>query len=592
MNRLLTGKLWWVLIAVIFVTVVFVSSFIHYRIDLTAEKRFTLSSSTQTLLKNIDTTVTIKVFLTGDLPADYKKLSIATQDLLREFSDLSNNNIKVSFETPGSGLDDSAKAQLYDSLARMGVQFEQSEDVSESNTKQTNQLIIPSALVYYKNQVPYAIDLRSSRTIFKNYNVVNEEPQPDKEATRNAAEALLEFKFANAIDKLTRTYVPTVAYCVGNGEQTDLKVNDLGESLRNEYRLGVFDLKQGYPNPDQINALLIVKPIQPFTDEDKLKIDQYVMHGGKVMWFVDKLYAELDSLLRSHADFIAYDRNLNIDDILFKYGVRINGDLLQDLNCSKIPVVTGYNPDNSPRMQRIPWPYYPFLQATNNNPISKNLDRVLSVFPSSMDTVKAPGIRKTILLASDTNSRVLSSPAMVSLNSVRTDEDFNSMNRSHIPVAVLLEGKFTSLFANRLDAATQDSVARNLNAGAASGAAKKFERQSITDTKQIVVSDADIVTNAVSPTTGPLPMGELPFENYRFANREFFLNSLDYLVSNSGIFESRNKDFVLRLLDKKKVQEQRTEWQFINIVLPIVLIVLFGFVFQYVRKQKYAGSIK
>ncbi len=580
MNKRLSGKLWWVIIIALFAVVVFASSLVHYRIDLTAEKRFTLSPSTEKLLDSLDSPITIKVFLTGELPADYKKLSLATQDLLREFSDLSHHNIKVSFETPGEGLNDSLKAQLYDSLNRIGVAFERNEDISEADNKSTNQLIVPSALVYYEQKPPVAIDLRSSRTVFKNYNVINEEPQPDKEATRNAAEALLEFKFAGAIDKLTRTYVPAVAYCIGNGEPTDFTVNDLGESLRNEYRLAVFDLKKGYPNPNEINAMLIVKPTQSFTDEDKLKIDQYVMHGGKVLWFVDKLYAELDSLMRSRADFIAYDRNLNVDDILFKYGVRINGDLLQDLNCSKIPVVTGYNPDNSPRMQRIPWPYYPFLQSFNDNPISKNLDRVLSVFPSGLDTVKAAGITKTILLASDTNSRTLSTPALVSLSSIKSDEDFAAMNRSHVPVAVLLEGKFNSLFANRLDAATQDSVQR------ATG--KPFAKVATKPGKQIVVSDADIVTNAVSPTNGPLPMGELPFENYRFANREFFLNSVDYLVSNTGIFESRNKDFVLRLLDKKKVAEGRTKWQLINIALPIALVVLIGFTLQYVRKRRYA----
>ncbi|MBE7174587.1 MAG: gliding motility-associated ABC transporter substrate-binding protein GldG [Williamsia sp.] len=580
MNKWVTGKWWWIVIVVLFAMVVFLSSLLYYRIDLTAEKRFTLSPSTEKLLDSLSSPVNITVFLTGELPADYKKLSLATQDLLREFQDLSHHNVNVSFETPGEGLTDTAKAQLYDSLSRMGVQFERNEDISEADNKATNQLIIPSALVYYGQKPPIAIDLRSSRTVFKNYNVINEEPQPDKEATRNAAEALLEFKFASAIDKLTRTYVPAIAYCIGNGEPTDFTVNDLGESLRNEYRLAVFDLKKGYPNPAEVNALLIVKPTQSFTDEDKLKIDQYVMHGGKVLWFVDKLYAELDSLMRSRADFIAYDRNLNVDDILFKYGVRINGDLLQDLNCSKIPVVTGYNPDNSPRMQRIPWPYYPFLQSFTNNPISKNLDRVLSVFPSSLDTVKAAGIRKTILLASDTNSRTLSTPVLVSLSSIRTDEDFAAMNRSHVPVAVLLEGKFNSLFANRLDAATQDSVQR------ATG--KPFARSATAEGKQIVVSDADIVTNAVSQTSGPMPMGELPFENYRFANREFFLNSVDYLVSNSGIFESRNKDFVLRLLDKKKVAEGRTMWQLINIALPIALIIFIGFALQYVRKRRYA----
>lgn len=582
MNKWLAGKGWWVIIVALFAVIVFASSLVHDRIDLTAEKRFTLSPGTETLLEGLDSTVTVQVFLTGELPADYKKLSLATQDLLREFSDLSRHNVQVSFETPGEGLNDSLKGQLYDSLSRLGVVFDRNEDISEGDNKSVNQLIIPSALVSYGNRPPVAVDLRSSRTVFANFNVVNEEPQPDKEATRNAAEALLEFKFANAIDKLTRAYVPAIAYCVGNGEPTDFSVNDLGESLRNEYRLAVFDLKKGYPDPDEINALLIVKPTKAFTDEDKLKIDQYVMHGGKVLWFVDKLYAELDSLMRSRADFIAYDRNLNVDDILFKYGVRINGNLLQDLNCSKIPVVTGYNPDNSPRMQRIPWPYYPFLQSFTDNPISKNLDRVLSIFPSGMDTVKAAGIRKTILLASDTNSRTLSTPALVSLNSIRTDEDFASMNRSYVPVAVLLEGTFSSLFANRLDAATQDSVTKNLGKG------QRFEKQSVHPTKQIVVSDADIVTNAVSQTSGPMPMGELPFENYRFANREFFLNSVDYLVSNNGIFESRNKDFVLRLLDKKKVAEGRTMWQLINIALPIALIIFIGFILQYARKRRYA----
>lgn len=580
MNKILEHKYWWLAMLAFFAAIVFLSSFVYYRIDLTAEKRFTLNSSTQKLLENVDSTLRINVFLAGDLPADYKKLSIGVQDLLREFKNI-NSNIQVSYELPGEGLPDSARMPLYDSLARMGVVFERNEDISTEDNKATNQLIIPSALVYYKNKPPYAIDLRSSRTVFKNYNIINDEPQPDKEATRNAAEALLEFKFANAVDKLTRTYVPSVAYCVGNGEPTDFTVNDLGESLRNEYRLAVFDLKQGYPNPDEINALLIVKPTQPFTDEDKLKIDQYIMHGGKVLWFVDKLYAELDSLMRSQSDFVAYDRNLNIDDILFKYGVRINSDLLQDLNCSKIPIVIGYNPDNSPRMQRVPWPYFPFLQAINNNPISKNLDRVLPRFPSSIDTVKAPGIQKTILLASDTNSRVLSSPAIVSLNSIRTEADFAAMNKSHIPVAVLLEGKFSSLFANRLDAAAQDLVQRNTG--------KPFAKNAVADTKQIVVSDADMVTNAVSNTAGPLAMGELPLENYRFANREFFLNSVDYLVSNSGVFESRNKDLTLRLLDKRKIAEQRTMWQFINIVVPILLVILFGLLFQYMRRARYTA---
>jgi ABC-2 type transport system permease protein len=564
---------------ILLVAIIYLTANIGMRADLTADKRYSLTNATKQLLNNVDSVIEIDVFLTGNLPADYKKLSVATKELLEDFTSISGNLIRVKFEKPGEELNnDTAKAILYDSLARLGVVFERTEITNTDES--TSQLIIPSALVKYGNRKPIAIDLRSSRRIFKQYNVVNDvEPLEDKEATRNAAEALLEYKFANAIDKLTREYIPTIAYLVGNGEPIDMKINDLGESLRNDYRLAVFDLKQGYPDPTIIDALVIVKPTSVFTEEDKLKLDQYVMNGGKVIWFIDKLHAELDSLMRSQAEYTAYDRGLDIDDLLFKYGVRINGDLLQDLNCSKIPIVVGRNPDGSPNMQRVPWPYYPFLSSKTDNPISKNLDRVLPIFPSSIDTVKAPGIQKTILLASDTNSRSISSPALVTINSVKSGEDLFTFNRSYVPVAVLLEGKFQSLFANRAGADLMDSVQRTTG--------KPFQRVALKEGKQIVVSDADIVTNALSNTTGPLPMGELPFEGYRFANREFFLNCIDYLVSNNGLFESRNKTIVLRLLDKEKIASQKTTWQFINIVTPLLILAIAGGIIQWRRKKKY-----
>lgn len=573
----------WLLLLIVLLAVIYVSTLFRYQIDLTAEKRFSLNQSTKKLLNNLDSTINITVFLTGDLPADYKKLSIATNDLLSEFREISHNNIHFHFEKPGKNLNDSDKNNLYDSLQRLGVVFEQNSDAS-TNEKATQQLIIPSAIIEYDNYKPVAIDLRSSRTVFKNYNVVNDEPQEDKEATLNAAEALLEYKFANAIDKLTRKNIPVIAYCLGNGEAPPQQVNDLIKSLASDYKFGPVDLKASYINPDVVNTLLIVKPTKPFTDEDKLKLDQYVMHGGKIIWCIDKLYAELDSLMRSQADFVAFDRNLNLDDILFRYGVRINGNLLQDLNCSKIPLVTGYNADGSPKMQRFPWPYYPFLSSPNNNIVSKNLDRVLSIFPSSIDTIKAPGITKTVLLASDTSSRLISSPSIVSINKIMneiSEQNFSSYDQHYIPVAVLLEGKFNSLYANRLIQTVKDSVSKALG--------KPFAAGNAAGTKQIVMSDADIVTNEVSETTGPLPMGELPYENYRFANREFFLNCIDYLTSTSNIFESRNKDFTLRLLDKKKVADQKSTWQFINIVIPIAIIILFGLIYQWRRKKVFSS---
>jgi ABC-2 type transport system permease protein len=580
-NRLLNNKFWWIGLIIAFALVIYLSSFVHYRADLTQEKRFSLSNSTKELLENLDSTVTIQVFLTDDLSADYRKLSLATEELLDEFKDYAGGNLHIKFEKPGNDVtEDTVKMMLFDSLQRMGVVFEPKNIAADENTDIADRFVIPSALVSYGSRRPFVIDLRSSKTVFKPYDVINQNPEEDVEATRNAAEALLEFKFANAIDKLTRKEIPVVAYLVGNGQPIDFRINDLGESLRNEYRLGVFDLKSGYPDATQIGALIIVKPDIPFTDEDKLKLDQYVMHGGKIIWFIDKLYAEYDSLMRSQKDFVAFDRNLNLDDLLFRYGVRINGDLLQDLNSSKIPLVIGQNAHGSPRMQRVPWPYYPFLSGRSDNSISKNLDRVLPISPSTIDTVRASGIKKTILLTSDTTSRTLASPALITLNSVRSEEDFNSFNKAYLPVAVLLEGSFTSLYANRLTQQVKDSVQASLGQPFA---------QSSPSTKQIVVSDADIVTNYVSQTNGPLPMGVIPYENYRFANREFFLNCIDYLVSNSAIFESRSKEFTLRLLDKAKVESDRNKWQFINIGLPVAIVLLVGMLLQWIRKRKFTA---
>jgi len=556
----------------------------YFRVDLTAEKRYTLSPSTRQLLQELDTTIHIRVFLTGDLPANDKKLSVATAELLDEFKSIAGKHIKVDFSLPDdAGLSDSLRIRLYDSLMRLGVVFGTSQELTDRKKKKITQRIIPSALVSMReNQAPIAIDLRSSRKVFQPFDVINETPREDEEATRNAAEALLEYKFADAIHQLTRKNVPVVAYVTGNGEPVDYSVGDLVEVLRNRYRLGIFDLKNGFPNPAQIQALIIVKPTQTFSEEDKLKLDQYVMQGGKIIWFIDKLHAELDSLMRSQAEYTAFDRGLELDDILFRYGVRIRNDLLQDLNCAKIPIVVGKNPDGSPVMRRLPWPYYPFLSGRTPHPVSANLDRILPVFPSSIDTVKSPGINKTILLATDSNSRSISSPALVSINSVKSDDDFLSFNKSYLPVAVLLEGEFTSLFAGRAGQALKDSIQRS--------SGYPFAAASVRPTAQIVVADANIVTNPVSTGSGPQYMGQLPFDNYRFANRDFLLNAIDFLVSDLKIYESRNKDFVLRLLDKKRVEEERVFWQLLNLLGPLVLLIVAAVLLDRYRKNKFSTS--
>jgi gliding-associated putative ABC transporter substrate-binding component GldG len=564
-EKLLRNKFWWIWLSLLFIIVIYVASLTHFRLDLTTEKRFSLTNSTKRVLKNLDEPVRIDVYLTGDLSDGFKKLSVASEELLSEFKEYGKGNLQYRFIRPGEGLPDSLRYQVYDSLAKMGVRTFNNEVTAKQGEEKTERLIFPAAMVMYGDRkIP--VDLMSGKSGM------------DEESSLNYSEALLEFKFADAIDKLARKQLPIVAYAAGNGEPLNPTVRDLFDAMRNNYRFGVIDLKTGNLDADTINALMIVKPAQSFTETEKLKIDQYVMHGGNVIWFVDKLYAEMDSLLRAQTDFVAFDKNLNLDDILFKYGVRINGDLLQDLKCAKQPLVVGQM-GNQPQIQRLPFPYFPLLSSPTTHPISKNLDDVLSIFPSSIDTVKAPGIKKTVLLASDTNSRTLSTPAIVSLQSVKNEEDIRSFNKSYIPVAVLLEGKFTSLYANRLTSQLQDSLSQFSN--------KPFLPAANKAGKQIVVSDGDIVTNVVTKTEGALPMGMQQYENYQFANKEFLMNAVDYLVNPNGVLEARNKDLTLRLLDKQKVATQKTTWQMINIVVPLLLIILFGWVYQLRRKRMF-----
>ena len=566
-DTLLKKKFWWLWLIVLFIAITYLISLAHYRLDLTKEKRYSLSNSTKTLLKNLDGKVEVEVFLTGDLSAGFKKLSIASEELLNEFKEYGTTNFQNRFTRPGAGLPDSLRYQIYDSLARLGIKPFNNQVTSKQGAETTERWIFPAAIVRYNDSMQIPIDLMSGKS------------GADEETTLNHSEALLEFKFADAINKLTRKQVPVVAYAAGNGEPLNPTVRDLFETMRTNYRFGVIDVNIGRLDADTIAALMIVKPSKPFTEIEKLKIDQYIMHGGNVIWFIDKLYAEMDSLLRVQTEFIAFDKNLNLDDQLFKYGIRINNDLLQDLKSAKQPLVVGQL-GGQPQIERLPFPYYPLVSSPSTNPIAKNLDDVITIFPSSIDTVKSPGIQKTVLLASDTNSRVISSPAMVSLQSVKTEDDLRTFTRSYVPVAVLLEGKFTSLYANRFTDDLRDSLQLF--------SAQPFASAGIKPGKQIIVSDADVVTNVVTQSQGPLPMGMQQYENYQFANKDFLLNALDYMVNNNGLLETRSKDFTLRLLDKQKITEQKTIWQSINIGIPILLVLLFGWLYQLKRKRDFA----
>jgi gliding-associated putative ABC transporter substrate-binding component GldG len=577
----LKGKIKYVFLLIAIIGANYLSNIFPVQLDLTKENRYTLSASSTEVISQIQAPVTVHLYLGGDLPSNYKTISNAAIALLDQLHQINPSLIKWNLEIPNQSVSDTALFVLYDSLSKLGLPIERIQQGTGGADKRVDQLIIPGALVEVDGQKPYAIDLRSSKKYFKPYNIVKDIPEVDEEASANAAEALLEYKFIQAIYLLNRKIVPTIAYLIGNGEPVNLTVNDIGETLKDQYDLSVFDLSKGFPDATKIKTLLIVKPTSPFSDLDKLKIDQYVMGGGNIIWAVDKLYAEYDSLQKTNGAYVSFDRGLALDDLLFKYGIRINSNLIQDLNCAKLPLVVGTQGDGSPLIKRVPWPYYPFLNGNDNHPISQNMDRVLSLFPSSIDTIASNGVKHTILLTTDTSSRSLPSPAQVSLNSVKGEEDMVQFNQHHFPVAVLSEGNFNSFFANRLSQVLKDTVQQHLGIAYLSKGKPS---------KQIFISDADLFTNKVDKSNGPLPMGMIPFESYQFANRDFFVNAIQYLNEPLGLLESRNKGIVLRLLDKTKVAENRLFWQWMLLIGPVVILSLFFYFWTQYRQRRFGAS--
>ena len=577
----LKGKIKYVFLLIAIIGANYLSNIFPVQLDLTKENRYTLSASSTEVISQIQAPVTVHLYLGGDLPSNYKTISNAAIALLDQLHQINPSLIKWNLEIPNQSVSDTALFVLYDSLSKLGLPIERIQQGTGGADKRVDQLIIPGALVEVDGQKPYAIDLRSSKKYFKPYNIVKDIPEVDEEASANAAEALLEYKFIQAIYLLNRKIVPTIAYLIGNGEPVNLTVNDIGETLKDQYDLSVFDLSKGFPDATKIKTLLIVKPTSPFSDLDKLKIDQYVMGGGNIIWAVDKLYAEYDSLQKTNGAYVSFDRGLALDDLLFKYGIRINSNLIQDLNCAKLPLVVGTQGDGSPLIKRVPWPYYPFLNGNDNHPISQNMDRVLSLFPSSIDTIASNGVKHTILLTTDTSSRSLPSPAQVSLNSVKGEEDMVQFNQHHFSVAVLSEGNFNSFFTNRLSQVLKDSVQQNLGVAYISKGKPS---------KQIFISDADLFTNKVDKSNGPLPMGMIPFESYQFANRDFFVNAIQYLNEPLGLLESRNKGIVLRLLDKTKVAENRLFWQWMLLIGPVVILSLFFYFWTQYRQRRFGAS--
>jgi gliding-associated putative ABC transporter substrate-binding component GldG len=567
LNKIWSSTFWWLFLLIIISAINFIASSFHYRIDLTKEKRYTLSKVTKDLLKKLDEPVVIDVFLKGDFPAGFKKLAATTTELLQEFKEYGRSKIIYNFIEPNESITDSLR--YADTLIRMGAAPINLKVQLKAGEQQ--QYVFPVAWVRYKDRSALVNIYTGGKRLIT----------PEE---MNSAEALMEYQFMNAINKITKDSKAFVGYTVGNGQPTGPEVSDLIEGvLRPDYNVFTLNLSAQPVIPDTFKVLLVVKPTLTFTEDERFKLDQYVMRGGKILWVIDNLAAEMDSL-QQNAQTIAYERNLNLTDLFFRYGARINPDLIMDLQCDFLPFIAGGALEN-PQYEFLKWNYFPLFESKGNHPINKNLRLVAGRFVNSIDTVKAEGIKKTFLLTSSANSRIMGTPALISLSENKNAPEDEKFKMSGIPAAVLLEGKFKSLYEGRVSKQHAESLAAKRT---------PFTGKSIQENKMIIIADGDMALNEFSTQQQQiLPMGVNQYTlgtnyEYQFANRDFILNCLEYLVNEGGVMETRNKDFVLRVLDTQKVTEQKTLWQFINTGLPVLLVLIFGFIYQQIRKRKYS----
>ena len=428
----------------------------------------------------------------------------------------------------------------------------------------SEKIVFPYALVNYKGKSA-PVQLIENRS------------DANRIEALNYAESLLEYKFAGAISRLNRNVPYNIAYIMGHGEALGYQTWSMLRTLERQYKLDTFDMTASTHIPNYYDAVIINKPTDTFSDKEKFKIDQYVMNGGHIIWCVDMLRTYMDSLQRN-SQFITTDYSLNLEDILFRYGVRINSDFIEDVQCEVMPMISGTNSSGQPTFEYPPFIYLPFFTPSSKHPIVNNMDAVLGVFANSIDTIANPEIKKTILLASSKYSRTTPSPVRVNLSMMLHPPRPEDMNKPYQPVAVLMEGKFRSIFQNRLPASTMhmlDSIGQ------------RYKYACDSPTSMIVISDGDIFVNNVSPSTGPMDMGFWKYSKTMYANKNFMLNCLEYLTDHSGLLEARSKDHRLRLLDEGRVKAERKKWQAVNIGIPIALVLVFASCYLFFRKRRY-----
>lgn len=531
------------------------SSFYFFRIDLTEEKRYTIKAPTKEMLGRLDDEVYVEVFLAGDLNAGFTRLQKSVREILEEFRVYSGNRVRFTFTNPTAALSQQAQAEFARDLAARGVQM--LPVIENRDGERIEKMVFPGAIVSYDGMETGVMLFKGNRA------------QNSQEVLNQSVEGL-EYELASAIARLSSEERKSVTLLTGHGELDSLQIGSLRAALDEMYDVARVDISAVRQLP-QTDVTILAKPVFTFSESDKLKLDQYLMRGGRLLLFIDRLDARMDSA--SRPDYFAFAYETGLEDQLFRYGIRVNPNLVQDAVAAKYPVVTG-QVGNQPQIMQMDWPFFPLANGNPDHIITRNLDRSLARFASAIDTVKAVGVKKTPLLFTSPYARSITAPVKVSVNDLRGKLDPSQFNAGPLPLAWLLEGTFTSLYRNRF-----------LPAGAVE---VDFLEQSVA-TKIMVVADGDFVKNDVNPRNGQVQqLGLDPFSGYTFANQDVVLNMVSYLADDGGLINTRSKEVKIRPLDRQKIRESKMYWQMLNIGLPLVALVVFGLVRAWYRRQKYA----
>jgi gliding motility-associatede transport system auxiliary component len=552
------------LLIVIIILLNYISNFLFFRVDLTSDKRYIISETTKKYISELEDVVYFQIYLDGDLPYGFQKLQRSAKELLEEFRAYGGDNIEFEFYNPSANPDQQTRNEIFKQLYDKGLQPTNLQ-VKGKDGAQSQQIIFPGMVINYRAR-ENVLNILENNSIYS------------PEVNLNNSIQNLEYEIITAIKSLTYPFKEEIAFIDGHRELEEVYVDDINFTLGENYSVSRIKINGQLDALQGIDLIIIAKPDSTVDEKDKFVIDQFVMNGGKILWLVDNIKADMDSLAYTSST-LAITQQMNLEDILFKYGVRINYNIIQDMQCAFIPVnmaIQGAQPQFAP----APWVYFPLLSPQNTHPISKNINLVKTEFASVIDTVgNNPEIEKTILLSSSAYSKTVRAPLRIGLEIVNEELDAKRFPKSNLPIAVLLEGEFESVFKNRLTSTLLESDEIDFK--------EKSE-----ENKMIVIADGDIIKNQVRKSGDqiiPFPLGYDRFTQQTYGNKDFLINCINYLLDDSGVMDIRKKEVTLRLLDKQKTNTNHLFWQLINIFFPLIIIILFGAIWFYIRKKKYTN---